>query len=272
MTKKSVALLTIHGMGDTEENYHQLFLERIEKQMGKSWEQVEFNSIYYQDILQFNQNKIFEDMKQLTRWDKLREFVLYNLSDAASLDYQKEKKNSLYHQTQIRIATTLQNIYKQHGNIPVVIVAYSLGCHVLSNYIWDAQQVKPDGGIWKWKTFTKLSRNEDYFIRLKKLNNLITIGCNIPVFVAGYKDIKPFQKLNKNFEWLNIYDQDDVLGWPLAPLSDSYKQLVTDLPINANEGFSDLFLKSWNPLSHEHYFGDKVVIKAVGNALKKYTN
>ena len=32
---KSVALLTIHGMGETPKNYHKLFLERVKNYVGK---------------------------------------------------------------------------------------------------------------------------------------------------------------------------------------------------------------------------------------------
>lgn len=270
MPKKSVALLTLHGMGDTPKNYHHLFLERIKKQIGEKWGQVAFNSLYYQDILQINQNEIYRKMKPHIDWRDVRKFILYGFSDAASLDYQKDRKNSLYHKTQIRIASALQSVYRKHGNIPVVIVAYSLGCHVLSNYIWDAQQPEPDGGVWVAKNNIATNQAEEDFMRLKNLHALFTLGCNIPVFVAGYKDIEPFQKPHKKFKWVNLYDKDDVLGWPLEPLSKSYRKLVKDVPINASEKLSDLLLKSWNPLSHESYFGDKKVIQTIHNKIIQF--
>lgn len=272
MSNKSVALFTIHGMGETPKNYHHLFLERIKKQMGENWKRVKFESIYYQDILQFNQTEIFKKMKILTRWDGLRKFVLYNLSDAASVDYRRWEKNSLYHQTQKRIWDTLKKIYKRYDEqkIPVVILAYSLGCHVLSNYIWDSQQKDPSSGVWKYENIKALDKKEKSFLKLKSMSKLITIGCNIPVFVAGYKDIKPFKTLNKNFQWINLYDKDDILGWPLKPLGKEYRELVQDVAINANENLEDLVFKSWNPRSHESYFGDRQVISTVANALSEF--
>lgn len=272
MSKKSVALLTIHGMGDTPKSYHQLFLDRIKERMGENWKRVEFKSLYYQDILQFNQTKIFNDMKKLTRWDGLREFVLSNLSDAATMDFRRWQKYSLYRKAQRRIWTALRKIYQKHEgqNIPVVILAYSLGCHVISNYIWDSQQKEPSSGVWKYEDLRKLEKKEKSFLKLKSMSKLITIGCNIPVFVAGYKSIRSFKKLNKNFQWINLYDKDDVLGWPLKPLSQSYKDLVEDVDINANEKITDLLLKSNTPLSHESYFGDKYVVKTVANALSEF--
>lgn len=272
MSKKSVALLTIHGMGDTPKSYHQLFLDRIKKRMGENWKRVEFKSVYYQDILQFNQTEIFNKMKALTRWDGLREFILYSFSDAASLDYRRWQKTSLYNKTQKRIWTALRKIYKKHDKqkMPVVILAYSLGCHVISNYIWDSQQKDPSSGVWKYEDLRKLEDNEKKFLQLKSMSKLITIGCNIPVFVAGYKNIRSFKRLNKKFQWINLYDKDDILGWPLKPLSKTYNDLVQDVHINANETPKDFWLKSWNPFSHESYFGDKYVVKTVINALSEF--
>lgn len=266
---KSVALLTIHGMGETPKNYHKLFLERVKNYVGKdAWKNVAFESIFYQDILQENQAKIYQSMKPHIRWQDLRRFLLYNFSDAASLDYHKENVNSAYRQAQFRISSALRKVYQKCGqrNVPVVILAYSLGCHVISNYIWDAQQPTPDAGVWT-KGAPLKDKAEANFLRLNSLQHLITIGCNIPVFVAGYKNIKPFDKPNRTFKWLNLYDKDDILGWPLAPLSQEYRKLVKDVPINANESVSDLLLKSWNPYSHEDYFGDSTVVRSVGDAL-----
>lgn len=266
---KSVALLTIHGMGETPKNYHKLFLERVKNYVGKdAWKNVAFESIFYQDILQENQAKIYQSMKPHIRWQDLRRFLLYNFSDAASLDYHKENLNSAYRQAQSRISNALRKVYEKCGrrDVPIVILAYSLGCHVISNYIWDAQQPSPDAGVWT-KNKPLKDKAEANFLRLNSLQHLITIGCNIPVFVAGYKNIKPFDKPNPSFKWLNLYDKDDILGWPLAPLSPSYGKLVKDVPINANENVSDLFTKSWNPYSHENYFGDSSVVRTVGDAL-----
>lgn len=267
---KSIALLTIHGMGETQKNYHELFLERVRTYVGKdAWKNVVFESIYYQDILQANQAEIYRRMKPRLHWQGLRRFLLYNFSDAASLDYRKEEPNSVYQQAQTRIFKALGRVYKKCGQhkVPVVILAYSLGCHVISNYIWDAQQSSPSAGIWAQPLPVKTDKAETEFLRLNSLHHLITIGCNIPVFVAGYKNIKPFGKPNRTFKWLNLYDKDDILGWPLEPLSPSYRKLVKDVQINANEKFSDLLLKSWNPYSHENYFGDGAVVRSVGDAL-----
>jgi len=50
---KTIALIVIHGMGDTARDYYTTFYETIKKSIGKSvWDKVIFKPLYYQDILQ----------------------------------------------------------------------------------------------------------------------------------------------------------------------------------------------------------------------------
>ena len=85
---KKVLVVTIHGMGETKPNYADKLLKKLSKGLSDEQEaKVAFRSIYYQDILQDNQNAAFQRMK--TRdidWIKLRKFVLYGFSDAAGLE------------------------------------------------------------------------------------------------------------------------------------------------------------------------------------------
>ena len=85
------------------------------------------------------------------------------------------------------------------------------------------------------------------------------------MFVGGLDPIEAVPKPNDNFRWDNFFDRDDVLGWPLSPLSESYDQLVKDHEINAGGIFS-----SWNPWSHGKYWTDKQVIKPLIKELRQY--
>ena len=94
---KTIALITIHGMGDTERGYYTEFYDEIKKSLGKTaWDKVIFKHLYYQDILQGNQETIFNRMRDKIDWMKLRKFLLFGFSDAASLEYNKDAVNSPY--------------------------------------------------------------------------------------------------------------------------------------------------------------------------------
>ncbi|MFT5084313.1 MAG: hypothetical protein ACI9Y1_002367 [Lentisphaeria bacterium] len=92
------------------------------------------------------------------------------------------------------------------------------------------------------------------------LAGMITFGCNIPLFSFAYKEadlipIKfPGSKLSSSqkekSEWLNFYDPNDILGYPLAQLNNKFS-FIKDKHINVEE-----IGTSWNPLTHSAYWTD----------------
>lgn len=271
---KKIALVTIHGMGDTPRDYYAQFYDAIKKSVGKAiWDKVIFKHIYYQDILQGQQEVIFNRMRDQIDWMKLRKFLLFGFSDAASLEYKKDAINSPYFLAQQIIMRTLDDIFDESGQqeTPVIILGQSLGCQVLSSYIWDAQHAPATAGVWS------VARNDgvadgspkDNFRRMKSLQRFYTTGCNIPLFVSGHKKIEAINPPAPSFKWHNFFDEDDVLGWPLKPLSPSYDRLVEDIPINAGGGVIGTIVKSWNPFSHEQYWTDSQVVGHIASAIKQ---
>ena len=270
---KTIALLTIHGMGDTPRDYYRALHDRLKKVLGKSnWAKIAFETLYYQDILQANQEAIFNRMRDQIDWMKLRKFLLYGFSDAATLEYKKEADTSPYVRTQEMILKTLDKVWQTAGQqeIPVVLVAQSLGGQVISNYIWDAQQPLAAVGVWAAPRNDGVAPGspQDRFRRLRSLKRLYTTGCNIPLFVSGHQDIIAIQPPTNGFKWHNFFDEDDVLGWPLKPLSPSYEALVEDIAVNAGSGLVGALVKSWNPLSHSQYWTDGEVVGHLAATLK----
>lgn len=272
---KTIALITIHGMGDTERDYYTEFYDEIKKSIGKStWNKVIFKHLYYQDILQGNQEAIFNRMRDQIDWMKLRKFLLYGFSDAASLEYKKDTIDSPYFLTQKMIMQTMDEIFdeSEQKEIPVVILAQSLGCQVMSSYIWDADPKRQAAnGIWSAQLNDGVTKGEprDNFRRMRSLQRFYTTGCNIPIFVSGHKTIEAINPPVPSFKWHNFFDEDDVLGWPLKPLSPSYDKLVEDISINAGGGVIGTIIKSWNPFSHGQYWTDGEVIGHMSSAIKQ---
>ncbi|TQV87572.1 hypothetical protein [Aliikangiella coralliicola] len=271
---KKVAVITIHGMGNTEKDYADELFEKLRKYIGVDKRKVHFGSVYYQDILQPNEERVFKKMKKAgIDYKKLRRFFLYGFSDAVGLEHKSHLTDSPYYQTQVRIRTSLSEAFQAMNNEsnPVVFICHSLGGQVLNNYIWDAQMPNAGRGIWKGKT--KDNSKEDNFLRLKSLNTLYTTGCNIPIFLSAWDedDIKAVAHDSKgyNFKWHNYYDEDDVLGWPLKPLSYSYKNAVfKDHEINADGGFLGKLWRGWNPMSHGGYWTDRDFTKPVARQIR----
>jgi hypothetical protein len=69
-----------------------------------------------------------------------------------------------------------------------------------------------------------------------------------------------------------MYDEDDILGWPLQPLSTGYRKAVTrDIEVNAGPDVNWL-TKAWNPLSHTQYWNDSEVVKRIERRVASVLN
>jgi hypothetical protein len=279
-----VALIAVHGMGETLPDYADGLMAGLRTRLDALASQVVMRSVYYQGILHDNQRLVWDRTAATgqVRYAALRKFVLYGLGDAAGLENSKDDPGSIYEQAQGEIATTLLSAHAARPGMPVVFVAHSLGCQVLSSYLYDAQKAaagKPVGaGIWRdigaWSGATlgrALTASELAFIGGGTCVALVTTGCNIPIFVAAHQEmhIIPIAPPTSQFKWINFYDPDDVLGWPLQPLSNGYRELVEDRAINASGGVGDLLLRSWNPLAHNTYWDDDAVLDAIAAMLRR---
>jgi hypothetical protein len=271
-----VAFATIHGMGQTPPEYADKLWAAVRARLDPARAAVEFDRIYYKLILQDNEQAVWSavrDNATTVRYDSLRQFFLFGFGDAAGLENRKEDDGSVYEQAQLQIARTLLGLRDRcGGSVPLVLMAHSLGCQVLSSYLYDAQKAEHGPvrvGIWQdiqrhayaIAGRALLAPEEIDFLRGATCTALLTTGCNIPIFVAAHQKmtILPIRKPTPGFHWLNLYDPDDALGWPLGPLSEGYQALVEDRAINAGGGLVDWMLKGWNPWSHTAYWdGDNV--------------
>lgn len=271
---KTLGLLIFHGMGDTRPDFYKELTTRLQRRLGAAWERIAWRPVFYQGELQGNQAAVFRKMRPQIRWEGLRELMLYGFSDAASLEHKKELPGSPYYRTQKLILDRLDELYDELGGAaPTAIVAHSLGCHVASNYIWDAQQPLAFAGVWSQPLHDGSAPEDarDRFRRLRTLSRLLTVGCNIPVFVAGHSAIEPIDRelLAPDFCWINQFDPDDALGWPLEQLSPAYAALVEDVRVNAGGGSLFGWLKSTTPYSHSQYWSASTVLDRIANALRE---
>ena len=152
---------------------------------------------------------------------------------------------------------------------PLIVIAHSLGCHIMSNYIWDAQ-TSPNNHV---------IDPANPFENFETLTTIATFGCNIPLFLLSNERVVPIhfpaanlarvfpgktpQQIAAVTAWTNFYDRDDVLAWPLQPLGHGYENLVHDVQVNAGS------LLSWTPASHSGYWTDADVIKPIAATLAK---
>lgn len=257
---KKFGVLTIHGMGNQRPDYASALQNNLYKKLREETiADLCFKSIWYHGDFQVHQDKVWEHMVQSGNpldQQRLRKFFLNFLSDAATSEFRPGDEESSYrriHHTILRQLNALR-VELEDQDRPVIIIAHSLGCQIISNYIWDAQQNK---GIWE-------DQNPTTFQKLDTARLMLTSGCNIPLFVSGLEKIEAISKPNEQFEWYNFYDRDDILGWPLKPLSkgfpNAYDTIVTqDREINTG----------WTPFSHSDYWEDKDFVNPVANFIQE---
>jgi hypothetical protein len=285
MDRQRVVFLTVHGMGKTERNYADTLklnlMNRLNSDGRNDWAYLNFNSIYYQEPLHAGQTKYFESIQDKVDWRKSREFFVHSFSDPVSLETRKEEDNSPYEVCQRAIMNTLDSCLSRLAEMnntlpPVVILAQSLGGQVISNYIWDAQREvvagrQPASGIWKNRGPLDVAKGgiRDKFRRLASLRCFITTGCNIPLFLAGDPYPKAINSLylHSGFEWKNYYDADDVLGYPLADLGQSYEEIVEDIRIQCSPGVAQE-----TPFTHGTYWETDSFLDDLAGKLREIIN
>ena len=115
-------------------------------------------------------------------------------------------------------------------------------------------------------------------VRLSNLVSIITFGCNIPLFTLALPKAQPillpsdeldarYNAARSSIKWLNYYDPDDVLGWPLAKLYDARDDGKPG-PVFVDKDIDVGGIREWhNPLAHGAYWKDRNFVGPVANHL-----
>ena len=244
-----IVILTVPGIGTQKQGYSEDLEEKIHKYSKSTALEGNYRILESRPFsiteIDDNQEALFRRLERENKLGgilSLRKFVIEAFGDGVTFERNPFKPDSPYQRIhkylkeRIEEANALLNSY---DNAKLVIVAGSLGVHIVSTYIWDADRSQ---GLFNIEPATEKNN-------LRNLSYLASIGCNIPLFVSGLPESKivAFDKRNDEFTWDNYYDRDDVLGWPLKQLSASYTEMVKDYEINTG-----LYIGA-----HIRYWGDK---------------
>lgn len=144
---------------------------------------------------------------------------------------------------------------------PLVVVAHSLGSVIASDHFYDLHKGRRGGA-----TDTPLERGETF-------TSFYTLGSPMALWMERYGDFsRPVEIPGKTSddpviaaaaEWINFYDADDVLAFPLKGLSPDYDKAV-DEDRSVSVGAP---LIGMSPVSHVAYWNDKAVIRPIAHSL-----
>lgn len=92
-----LAVLAIHGIGETRRGYSEQLEKRLREAVGKRVsDELCFVEIDYQQHLQGNQDGLWERVKPGLRWIFIRRFLLFYFGDAAAVLYNSRELGSIY--------------------------------------------------------------------------------------------------------------------------------------------------------------------------------
>ncbi len=281
---QKIALLLIHGIGKQDESYAHKISYELKKQFAENLKRIAVKNIpselviedvYWAPVIQDAEDKLWKSMKKggIMNFTSLRRLMIDFLAD--SIAYQKTvNDDTVYVGVHKIIAKSMDKLAFNAGEkAPLAIAAHGLGSVFASNYIWDLQndsEEKPliDDRIKKYIDDSPLEKGET-------LCKFFSLGSPLALWNVRYKNFGepisvPSPQLKKYYpnakgEWINFYDKDDIIGYPLKSLNKKYGKMITsDLEINVGN-----LLSSWNPASHMGYWEDVDVIFPIAESLSK---
>lgn len=267
--KKQIGVFTIHGIGSQKAGFSAGLVAQLCKHLGDRKSRFQWEEIHWANVMKVREDILLECMKEVELdWMSARNFVVNGFGDALAYhrDFERDSAYSVVHQV---ISSTIENFYSTFParNTPVVMLAHSLGCHIMSNYLWDTQQRGYKGPL----------------ASLPGLVGFVTFGCNIPLFSLAFPSAQPIrlpspnirqQALRAAAQWLNFYDRDDLLGWPLRPLYQKNLSKLTKAQRDTVSRITDYEINvgslatSWNPAAHNGYWTDRDMTLPIAQYLR----
>jgi len=278
---QKIAVAIIHGVGKQDPKFAdgmtQELKGRFAKELGQKIQdpasELAILPVYWAPAVQDAEEELWRRMKRGGEMDftTLRRFLVDFAADAIA--YQPTPKDRrIYDGIHEKFAESLNRLAAEAGEkAPLCVIAHSLGSVIASNYFYDLQHPKRPliaARVKKKIGDTPLERGETFTL-------FYTLGSPIAIWSLRYPDFGvpievPSPGLSKHYpdlagEWVNYYDEDDVIAYPLKTLNEAYRKAIkADREINAGG-----LLSSWNPVSHLGYWTDNDVTKPIARELAR---
>lgn len=266
-----LAVLVIHGMGSQAPDFAEPLIAELSDRIAdenRNPADVAWLPVYWADILEPAETEYLANARATNELDfiGLRKFIVKALGDAAGYQF-VGGPSSTYVEIHDRIRGLIHDLFVNDlgsSEVPLIVLAHSLGSHIMSSYVWDTQKGKATGA----------DPTSSAFERLEWLAGLVTFGSNIPLFTFAHDPVTAIAfpgaglppDMAAEARWWNYYDKDDVLGYPLKPISPSYDAVV-DEDIEINVGG---FATSFTPKSHTEYWTDNDFTEPVAKFLTAF--
>lgn len=260
----------VHGIGQTKPGYSQNMAEKIRQSFSNELKSLlstndDYASylntveILWDDILSAKQEELSHILKKdfptvksnplsffIFGWDFLKSLITKIRTTFASEyigDILAYRNKIVYKEIHDHILTKINALNTKPPFEEITFVAHSLGTVITSDFIYDRQKEK---GI-----------SHPHLI----FTNFFSMGSPLALFSLHYgRELfkSPLRIESKFGRWINIFDRDDPIAYPLKNLNESYNNVVTkDWAVNTG-----LF-----GIAHLHYFNNEIIADKIGKKL-----
>ena len=269
---QKIAVAVVHGIGNQAPEFADKLEEALQRIcQGTCGEDVVIKPVYWAPAMQKKEDALWERLTAggPMAFKEIRRVAIDYVADAMAYQPTADDRKT-YDDIHVIYAQTLKALAAEAGEkAPLCIVAHSLGTVITSNYIYDLQKptlISPEVKAVMGDKPTALERGET-------LNLLYTLGSPIALWSLRYRDFGkpiaiPAPELINHYPdlqcaWMNYYDKDDLIGFPLRDLNEGYSRAVSaDKQVNVGG-----MMENWNPLSHLGYLNDNDVVRPIAESL-----
>lgn len=283
-----IAVAIVHGIGNQDPHFADgieakllsRFADRAKVSRATAEEALVFQPVYWAPAIAEREQRLWQKLtaRENLGWTAMRRFMVEFAADAIAYQPMPSERN-VYTDVHAVFADALANVVRRAGpDLPLVVIAHSLGTVIASNYLYDLQESARRLAAGRADLVPKSVRErigDTPLERGETLAWLFTMGSPIGIWSLRYENpdfgvpirvpAEGFVRAHPGLRcgWINLYDRDDVIGYPLKGLYPD--AILADVSVNVGN-----LLSSWNPLSHNAYWTDGDVTDRIAGDLADF--
>lgn len=251
-----------------EQTIARLRLRKVSRSETRANRALQFQAVYWSTVTQSPQDALIS-LLRLGGWRALRSINPFYMARKQMVSllgdviaYESGPKNSVYAAIHGRVNESVEALARDvtaGERAELTVIGHSLGSVIASDFVWDSTRGADQPYHFRDHPFT--------------VKNMVLLGSPMAVYAlrnnphADRKDIaaalgSPVEVDPDGGLWLNMYDPQDPVGFPLHPIRSYAEMGVIDVPVRAGGRLTSL-----TPLSHVGYWRCIEVAQAIGRKL-----
>jgi hypothetical protein len=275
VSEKKIAIVILHGVGDMKfcnPHFADVFISKVKdyyQELGGSPTDLVFQPVTWGLPVQHRQDELWD---QLTgrgydlRLGKARKMMIDFIFDGfAYMHHEHPQIRSAYDSIHNLIDESLHEVAEKAGpDAHLCFVGHSMGTCIIPTYV-KLRHFQYASGV-----KTAINPLEG----LQTLEMFYSMGSPYPWMAIFEDEQDPISKewVKYGFpmqinRWVNFYDKQDILSYPIGFLNEYYQKAVIDVHVDVGS-----FLTKWNIASHLGYLEDEVVCRPIAHDFYAFLN